>query len=61
MGQKKRFNTPKVLRLLAIQPEDPILAASVVDDITLVSVGQEVKDYDFSPDNEDGFNFNWED
>lgn len=61
MGQKKRFKTPKMIRWLVIQPEDPILAASVIEDMTIVSAGQEVRDYDFSPDNEDGFNFNWED
>ena len=61
MERKTRFKTPRVLQWLDIQLEDPILAASVIDDMTIVSTGQEVRDYDFSPDNEDGFNFNWED
>lgn len=61
MEQKSRFTTPMVLQTLDIRPEGPILAASVIDEMTIVSTGQEVRDYDFSPDNEDGFNFNWED
>ena len=52
---------PAILRKTPLCMEGEILAGSVVDHSDITSVGQRVKDYDFSEDNTGGFNFTWED
>ena len=56
MKQKKQFTRPAVLQELSLLPDTPILAGSVVDNTTIVSTGQEVKDWDYEND----FDHNWE-
>ena len=56
MKQKKQFTRPAILQELSLLPDTPILAGSVVDNTTIVSTGQEVKDWNY----EDDFDHNWE-
>ena len=60
MKQKKQFTRPAILQELSLLPETPILQGSTSDNVTIATTGQEVKDYDFSPDNAGGFNHDWE-
>lgn len=57
MRTKRQFERPAILRELALTGSGPILQGSVSDNTTIVSTGQEVKEYDFSGDN---FNHTWE-
>ncbi len=57
MAMKKLFIKPEVLRELDLLGDGPILQGSVSDNTTVVSMGQEVKDYDISDGN---FNHQWE-
>ena len=57
MAMKKLFIKPEVLRELELLGDGPILQGSVSDNTTVVSMGQEVKDYDISDGN---FNHQWE-
>ena len=59
MKQKKQFIRPAVLQELSLLPDTPILAGSVVDNTTILSTGQTVENYDFSPEQSD-FNHEWE-
>ena len=59
MKQKKQFTRPAVLQELSLLPDTPILAGSVVDNTTILSTGQTVENYDFSPEQSD-FNHEWE-
>ena len=59
MKQKKQFTRPAILQELSLLPETPILAGSVVDNTTILSTGQTVENYDFSPEQSD-FNHEWE-
>ena len=59
MKQKKQFTRPAILQELSLLPETPILAGSVVDNTTILSTGQTVENYDFSPEQSD-FNHDWE-
>lgn len=61
MKRKQPYKAPAILREVRLQLEGGLLDGSVVDHSDITSVGQRVKDYDFSEDNTDGFNFNWED
>lgn len=54
---KKLFIKPAILRELDLLGDGPILQGSVSDNTTVVSMGQEVKDYDISDGN---FNHQWE-
>lgn len=54
---KRPYETPRVLRVVAMNPEGPILAGSVADKAEVTSCGQEVVDLDFSRPE---FNHNWE-
>ena len=53
---KKIFIKPLILRELTILSENPVLAASVVDNTTITATGQEVTTYDFG---DNSFNHNW--
>lgn len=59
MKQKKQFTRPAILQELSLLPDTPILAGSVVDNTTILSTGQTVENYDFSPEQSD-FNHEWE-
>lgn len=58
MKQKKQFVRPAILQELSLLPDTPILQASVVDDTTIVSTGQDVENYDFGTDQT--YNHQWE-
>ena len=57
MKQKKQFVRPAVLQELSLLPDMPILAGSVVDNVTVVSAGQPVED--INADDQD-WNKKWE-
>ena len=59
MKNKKQFIRPAVLQEVQLLPGTPILQGSVSDNTTIVSMGQEVKEYDFSDPN-GNFNHQWE-
>jgi len=59
MMKRKNYAPPEVLREGSLYLEAPILENSLVDKAAIVSVGQEVEEYDFSPENSD-FNHEWE-
>ncbi len=42
------YQSPKVLQSVFVRLEQSFLAASLVDTATVVSVGQEVEEYDLS-------------
>ena len=60
MKQKKQFTRPAILQELSLLPDTPILAGSVVDNATIVSTGQKVENYDFTPSEQSDFNHDWE-
>lgn len=51
--KRKKFIAPKVLQAVSVQLERDLLGASVRFNMTVTSMGQEVKEYDFSPDSEE--------
>ncbi|MBR1487313.1 MAG: hypothetical protein IJ603_00280 [Bacteroidales bacterium] len=57
MKQKKQFVRPEVLQELSLLHDTPILQGSVVDDVTVISSGQEVQEIN-AEDQE--WNQNWE-
>jgi hypothetical protein len=61
MKHKQQYVAPAILRQTALLPGVTLLSQSVVDNANVVSMGQDVENLDFSPDNSGGFNFNWED
>ena len=44
MKQKKQFVRPAILQELSLLPDTPILQASVVDNMTVISSGQQVEE-----------------
>lgn len=44
MKQKKQFTRPAILQELSLLPDTPILQASVVDNMTVISSGQQVEE-----------------
>lgn len=59
MNKNRIYQTPRVLQEVCVLVEREFLKASVVDDLTVVSVGQEVEDYDFSIDDDNPFTITW--
>lgn len=57
MKKKQQFERPAILQEFTLLPEAPILAESVVDDVTVISEGQQVQDIDAS---DQGWNHQWE-
>ena len=57
MKQKKHFIRPVLLQEVVLLAESPILEASLADNTTVVSMGQEVETHDFTGDD---FNHQWE-
>ncbi|GEM_PF-6456818 len=62
MKRKQKFETPAVLLELDLGLEGRMMFQnSVVETMTVKTVGQEVKDWDFSAGGEDNpFNHEWE-
>ena len=56
MKQKKQFVRPAVLQEVTLLCDAPVLAGSVVDNTTIISTGQEVKEWNYEND----FDHNWE-
>ena len=62
MRAKLKFVTPSVLQDVDLVPEAGVLAGSIVDQIEVISAGQEVHDIDAeSSECEWNDNWNWED
>ena len=62
MNKKQTYQTPTVLKEVDVLLERDFLNGSVVDDMTVVSTGQEVEEINFSTEVEDNpFTFDWED
>ena len=59
MKQKYHYDSPAIRRIVALQMQGEILSGSLKDHSKVTTMGQEVDDYDFSPDNNDGFNHQW--
>ena len=60
MKRKKQFVTPLVLQEVQVQLEKDLLGGSVQNVMRLKSMGTEVKDYDFSDGNSEGYSVYWE-
>ena len=62
MNKKQTYQTPRVLQEVDVLLERDFLNGSVVDDMTVVSTGQEVEEINFSTEVEDNpFTFDGED
>lgn len=57
MKKHRTYRPPMLLKEVPVQLERDFLNPSVVDVTQIKSVGQEVKEYDFS--DKDTFNFTW--
>ena len=57
MNNKKQFERPAILQEFTLLPEAPILAESVVDDVTVISEGQQVQDINAQ---DQGWNHQWD-
>lgn len=57
MKNSSNYQSPRVLQEVSVRVEKSFLAASLVDTAVVTSVGQEVKEYDFTSDD---FNHQWE-
>lgn len=60
MKRKKQFVAPRVVQEVRIQLEKDLLGRSVALDMTVSSMGQGVKNYDFSEDEEATYFVEWE-
>lgn len=61
MKHKQQYVAPAILRQTPLNKGCELLAGSIVNDANVISMGQDVENYDFSPTNTDGFNHQWED
>lgn len=62
MNKNKTYQTPVVLTEVNVLLERDFLAGSVVDDMVVLSTGQEVEEIDFSTEVTDNpFTIEWED
>ena len=59
MKQNQHYESPAILRIVVLRMKGAIMSGSL-DNANIRSVGQQVDDYDFSPENEGGFNHTWE-
>ena len=57
MKKKQQFERPAILQEFSLLPEAPILAESVVDDVTVISEGQQVQDINAA---DQGWNHQWD-
>jgi len=60
MKTKRKFVTPRVTQMVELCPEIDILGNSLENTAKIISMGQEVRNYDFSEDNTDGYSVYWE-
>ena len=60
MKRKQPYKAPAILREVRLQLEGELLSGSVVNNIEVTSMGQEVDNYNFDFNNQDGFNHTWE-
>ena len=60
MKQRYSYVSPAIRRVVVLQMQGEILSGSVKDHSRVTTMGQQVDDYDFSPDNTDGFNHQWQ-
>lgn len=60
MGKKKQFVTPMVLQEVQIQLEKDLLGESLQNGLKLRSMGIEVKNYDFSDDEDATYFVEWD-
>ena len=60
MINKAPYQTPAVEREIQLLMTGRILEASLVDKAEVVTKGQEVENFDFSPDNTGNYNHTWE-
>ena len=58
MEQKRHYQSPGVLQDVSVLLESRFLGASIVDNTTVTTSGQEVQIHDIS---DDSFNHQWED
>lgn len=59
MSKNQHYKSPAILRIVVLRTRGAIMSGSL-DNANIRSVGQQVDDYDFSPENEGGFNHTWE-
>lgn len=60
MKRKQKFETPAVLLELDLGLEGRMMFQnSVVDNLTVKTTGQEVKEWDFTPSDDSPFNHEW--
>lgn len=57
MNCKKPYQSPEILRKVAISSAASVLAGSIVDKANVVSQGQQVDTYNWT---DTGFNHDWE-
>ena len=50
MKKRKTFESPRVLRQVEVQLERDLLGGSIRFNTTVISMGQEVESYDFTPE-----------
>ncbi len=61
MKTKEQFVKPAILREVTLEGEGSILGGSIVDQVEIMSAGQEVHDIDASSEEFDwNSNWNWE-
>ena len=62
MKAKLRFETPRVTQMVELCPEVDILGDSLENRATIISMGQEVQNYDFTGNDgsETGYSVYWE-
>ena len=60
MKQKYHYDSPAIRRIVVLQMRGEILSGSVKDHSRVTTMGQQVDDYNFSPDNDGGFNHQWQ-
>ena len=62
MNKKQTYQTPMVLKEVDVLLERDFLEGSVVDDMVVLSTGQEVEEIDFSTEvTSNPFTIEWED
>ena len=59
MKRKQKFETPAVLQAVDLSLEGRLLQNSVVDNLTVRTTGQEVKEWEFTPSDDSPFNHEW--
>ena len=60
MKQRYSYVSPAIRRVVVLQMQGEILSGSVKDHSRVTTMGQQVDDYNFSPDNDGGFNHQWQ-